>query len=89
MNMIARWNCFSGKPHIVRSFFMRSMAILRRQKTFHEFEEVNILILAMSPYQNFNSVTMRARNSLTPLIQDDTDTLTMSINESTKSVNIY
>lgn len=24
MNMIARWNCFSGKPHIVRSFFMRS-----------------------------------------------------------------
>lgn len=69
------------------------MAILRRQKTFQfetfEFEEVtrNILILAMSPYQNSNSVTMRARNSLTSLIQGDTDTLTMSINDQSQSTS--
>lgn len=86
MNIIARWNCFSGKPPIVRSFFMRAMTVLRKQKTFHEFEEVarNILILALSPYQHSNSLTVRARNSLTLLIQGDTDAL--SINDKNLSI---
>jgi len=50
MNVIARWKCFAGKPSIVRIFFMRAMVILRKQKTFYEFEEIarNILILSKS-----------------------------------------
>jgi len=40
MNMIARWKCFAGKPSIVRTFFMRAMAVLRKQETFHEFDEI-------------------------------------------------
>lgn len=39
MNMIAKWNCFPGKPSTVKSFFMRAMAVLRKQQTFHAFEE--------------------------------------------------
>lgn len=61
MNMIARWKCFSGKPPLVRVFFLRAIAVLRKQNLFYEFEEIarNILILAVSPYQSPNSLAER------------------------------
>lgn len=88
MNIVVRWKCFSGKPSIVKSFFMRAMAILRKQTTFHEFEEItrHIFIIVMNPCEDSN-LTMRARNNLTLLIKGDTDAL--SINDTNLSTDEY